>query len=79
MEIATSLAPWISAVLGILVSVGCLALGYWMGRNSIDRPMRSVYNPGKMDQGSALDDSAGDPFAEAMMDRSVDDDRISTI
>jgi hypothetical protein len=78
MEIVTSLAPWISAVFAVAVAVGCLVLGYWMGRNSIERPMRSINNPPLMDQGAAYD-SGGDPFHEAMVDHSDDDERIATM
>lgn len=58
-------APWISALFALVVAVGCILLGYWLGRNSSDKPWRALNNPASRDQGSG-EDPGGDPFAEAM-------------
>ena len=72
----TLLAPLVSAVLAIAVCIGCVLLGYWMGRNSIERPMRSENNPAKGHQGLS-DDPGGDPYEYALSDD--EDIRVSTI
>lgn len=62
----------------VVVAIGCILLGYWMGRNSSEKPMRSVNNPAKRDQGSH-EDPGGDPFEEAMEIIEDEDERTSTI
>lgn len=71
---------WIPLISGLFVAVlciGCILLGYWMGRNSSERPMRSIYNNPKADQG-LTEDPGGDPFEEAMEDR-TSNERIAII
>ena len=49
------------AVTGVLIG-----FGYWMGRNSAERPFRSQANPGPMPKDRPpIDDPAGDLFNEA--------------
>lgn len=64
-------------VLGAGIAVGCVAFGYWLGRNSIDRPYRSDYNPGKMDLEPLEDTIPADVFDTAMEDDDKDK-RIET-
>jgi hypothetical protein len=52
-------------------------LGYWMGRNSIERPMRSVNNPAANSQGPSVDDMSEDVFIAAMTE--PDDNRRPTL
>jgi hypothetical protein len=63
--------PWylfintIVVVIALAVAVAAVWVGYWMGRNSSDLPLRSMSNPKLIDQGPT-DDPGGDPFEEAM-------------
>ena len=70
----TPLIPWLSAVIATATAVGCILLGYWMGRNSIERPMRSDSNPRRHDQGST-EEPGGDPFVAAMAEDDEDERR----
>ena len=74
--IMTLLAPFISALTVAVLCIGCVLLGYWMGRNSIERPMRSENNPAKGHQGLS-DDPGGDPYEYALSDD--EDVRVSTM
>lgn len=67
-------------VVAMAVAVAAVFVGYWMGRNSTDRPMRSPFNPKIIDQGSG-EDPGGDPYVEAMEDPKLDDEdkRIDTM
>jgi len=49
-----------------LAAAGMIWLGYWMGRNSTDRPVRSLENPKKTNQNqAAIDEPTYDLFQEA--------------
>jgi hypothetical protein len=70
------LAPLISGLLVAVLCIGSIMLGYWMGRNSIERPMRSDNNPRPNSQGLP-DDPGQDPYEYALSDD--EDVRISTM
>lgn len=53
-------------VIGVGISILSVCLGYWMGRNSQDLPMRSPNNPGKPKHANPVDEPEGDLFEEAM-------------
>lgn len=59
-------------------AAGLIYLGYWMGRNSADRPVRSDNNPKLLDQGSK-EDPGGDPYEEALLPLEDEESRIDTI
>lgn len=61
------LAALMSAMSYCIVLVVGLLIGYWMGRNSAERPFRSVEAPKKRNQGST-EDPGGDLFMEALED-----------
>jgi hypothetical protein len=61
------LSALFSAMSYCVVLVIGLLIGYWMGRNSAERPFRSVEAPKKRDQGST-EDPGGDLFLEALQD-----------
>jgi len=69
------LALLISVVICAVLCLGSLGLGYWMGRNSSERPFRSDMNPKEHDQGSAAEPE-GDPYFDAM---ALPEGRIATI
>lgn len=72
MEIWVALSILGSMVLGVLQAAGLVFIGYWMGRNSIDRPLRSEYNPGTTKRIPAEDEVAGDVFTDAMAQDEVE-------
>lgn len=68
---------WLIPYFSILLSaVGCILLGYWMGRNSRELPMVSSIATPTKDQGSQAD-PGGDPFEEAMAEQ--EEPRVPTI
>ncbi len=65
-------------VLTTAIAVGCVLLGYWMGRNSTERPMISEAQPPlHKDQGSKDEPEYGDLFRDAMAGQ--EDGRIATV
>ena len=64
-----------SGVLVFCAFCGCV-IGYWMGRNSAERPFLSEAQPRHTDQGPT-DESQVDVFRDAM--QGADDKRIPTI
>jgi len=68
---------WLIPYFSILLSaVGCILLGYWMGRNSRELPMVSCIATPVRDQGDQAD-PGGDPFEEAMAE--PEPGRVSTV
>ena len=67
-----------SAMSYCMVLIVGLLIGYWMGRNSAERPFRSVEAPKKRHQGST-EDPGGDLFMEALQDEEDEKKGISTI
>ena len=65
MTMGTDWLALLSNYVWVGIAIGCIMIGYWMGRNSAELPMRSVHNPAKKDQGGH-EDPGGDPFEEAM-------------
>lgn len=61
------LSALFSAMSYCIVLIIGLLIGYWMGRNSAERPFRSIEAPKKRDQGST-EDPGGDLFLEALQD-----------
>jgi hypothetical protein len=70
------LALLISALLTALLCVGCVVLGYWMGRNSADKPAIADVNVKREKQIIPVEPYR-DYFDEAM--ESEPDKRIPTI
>jgi len=56
---------FIGVALGALIAVCLIWFGYWMGRNSTDKPVRSIYNPAKARREPAIDEPQGDIFNDA--------------
>ena len=59
---------FIGIALGALVAVGLIWFGYWMGRNSSDKPVRSHHNPSKTqsyEYMAPIDEPEGDLFNDA--------------
>ena len=75
---AVSFQLLISAVISMAMAVCCVWIGYWMGRNSADKPMRSDFNPPAIDD-SFSDEVTGDVFADAMRYDKEPEQRISTL
>ena len=71
------LSALMSAMSYCIVLVVGLLIGYWMGRNSAERPFRSIEAPKKRDQGST-EDPGGDLFMEALQDDEDEKKRIPT-
>ena len=69
------LALLISVAICAVLCLGSLGLGYWMGRNSSERPFRSDLNPKVHDQGGSAEPE-DDPFYAAM---ALPEERIATI
>ena len=64
------------SLVAVLVAMGCVGLGYAMGRNSAERPVVSDLAPSVSDE--ELEDTIpGDVFDTAMSDD--DDARVSTL
>ena len=79
-------ATLITTVVGIsillfFVAVVLVAFGYWMGRNSMERPFRSLHNPARAKPTAPIDEPAGDLFNDAAWGTPGTDDttRIPTI
>lgn len=54
------------SILVSAVSVALIGLGYWMGRNSAEKPFRSMANPGPAPRDRApVDEPPGDLFNDA--------------
>lgn len=68
-------ALYISGLITAGMAVACVVLGYWMGRNSIERPMRSDYAPTAQ---QPTDDEVPADVFDAAMDED-EDQRVSTI
>ena len=67
-------------IIAFAAAVAAVWVGYWMGRNSSNLPLRSTNNPKLTNQGSG-EEPGGDPFVEAMELPTLDneDDRIDTM
>lgn len=62
IDLMAAIGPVIIFFLGLLC-------GYWMGRNSAERPfVQTTVAPTKPDQGSKEEPLEGDPFREAMQE-----------
>jgi hypothetical protein len=69
----------IVVIIAFAVAIVAVWVGYWMGRNSKDLPLRSVFNPKLLDQGDG-EEPGEDPFEEAMTPPVQEgDERIETI
>lgn len=75
---AVSYQLLISAVISMAMAVCCVWIGYWMGRNSADKPVRSDFNP-PVQSDDFEDEVSGDVFVEAMRDNREPEQRISTL
>lgn len=52
-------------VLLFFVAAALVAFGYWMGRNSTERPFRSLNNPAAAKDRPPIDEPEGDLFNDA--------------
>ena len=52
----------------VILSIICVLLGYWMGRNSAERPMISEAQQRPFDPGSTDEPDHDDIFRDAMSD-----------
>lgn len=70
----------IVVIIAFGVAIVAVWVGYWMGRNSADLPLRSIFNPKLIDQGSG-EEPGGDPYEEAMTNPQPDEpeERIDTM
>ena len=64
-EYLTVIKIVVGVMVGVVLTAGNIALGYWMGRNSTDRPVRSPNNPGKKGRKAPIPEPAGDIFNTA--------------
>ena len=69
---------WLAPLASAGAAAALILMGYWMGRNSAELPMRSDNNPRVIDQGSS-DDPGGDPYEDAMTEVATEDTRIDTM
>jgi hypothetical protein len=65
-EIFKSLIDLARSFSGILVFFFGILVGYWMGRNSAERPFVQQTENVLVDQGSTDEPEGGDPFVDAM-------------
>ena len=88
MEMGILWTPLFNLAAGIVLAVCLILVGYWMGRNSEERPFFSdqAYDPG-LDPGQPADELEnrwsgksydGDPYDEAMRDEAPEQ-RVSTM
>jgi len=64
------IAMAIAAAMGAGTAAFLIWFGYWMGRNSADKPLRSPYNPAKTpDDQDPIDDQESDLFNDAAFGR----------
>jgi len=66
-EVVRMLADLVDALAGVAIGFVGILLGYWMGRNSAERPFVQNTQPAQADQGST-EEPGGDIFTEAMVE-----------
>lgn len=69
----------VTAVIMSSVCIGCVCLGYWMGRNSTERPLLSDQAEPLMQPNDNSDDVGADVFDEAMQPEEDKNERIPTM
>jgi hypothetical protein len=68
-EIVKALIDVLAAIGPVIIFFLGLLCGYWMGRNSAERPfIQTTVAPKVTAQGSSDEPLEGDPFREAMQD-----------
>jgi len=77
-------ASWLTLLISTVIAPALLYLGiwtgYWMGRNSQDKPVRSQLNPPKRPlRRKPIDEPEGDPYVEAMTAPPTDEGRVPTL
>ena len=79
-DVATWLIPLIDNGPIVVLIIGCILMGYWMGRNSAERGFRSesAANESRPSSQGSHDEPEGDIFEDAMEIRELDQ-RVPTI
>ena len=62
----------------LVISITFLLIGYWMGRNSAERPFSAVKEEKEFDPGST-DEPEGDYFKDEIPDYGETQERVATI
>ena len=78
-EIFKGILDIVSGVVPVVIFFFGIAAGYWMGRNSAERPLIQNTEPARADQGSTEEPEHGDIFKEALEEPIVDEKAVPTI
>lgn len=80
-EIFKGIIDIVNGLVPVVIFFAGIAAGYWMGRNSAERPLIQNTQPARVDQGSKDEPLEGDIFKEAQIapDHPGQDKGIPTI
>lgn len=78
-EIFKGIIDIVNGVVPVVIFFVGIAAGYWMGRNSAEKPLIQNTEPRRASQGSTEEPEHGDIFKEALAEPTVDEKAVPTI